>query len=1429
MQITDTASEEITIFGKGDIMQQSRTIKRRYSTLIGTIFIFVLLLLCTGTAYADTVAEGTCGENLTWNLDDEGTLTISGTGAMDDYVVNSDTTISCPWYAYRKDIIKIVASDGVTTVGKRSFDGCTRLTDVHLPDGLTTIGWYAFYGCTSLSEFPLPDGLTIIEQYAFYGCKIPTELHLPNWLTTIGGYAFSDCTGLTDVTLPDGLTTIDGYAFRNCTGITEFHLPDGLATIGAGVFSGCTNLSGLKLPNELTTISAGVFSGCINLTELNLPDGITTIGEGAFRNCTSLTELNFPDGLTSLGRYAFYGCTNLTELILPDGVTIPGDGAGVFYGCTNLSELHLPDQITTIGYMAFYKCTSLTKVDLPDRLTTIGTEAFRGCTSLTELRIPDGLTSIGDGAFNGCYSLEIIKTDNYAHWCSRDIAYSGILFQTKARLVAEEETNEVVLPEGITTIPYGTFRGNDKLTSIQLPKSLETVEAEAFDGCEALKEVEVNDLNKWCRIDFQSGTSNPLTASSNAILQLRGGTGSKVNLPEGITAIPDGSFRGWDMLSEVTLPASLQQIGAGAFAGCKGINTVNVSGLDNWLAIDFKTEDSSPLAGGTAELRIWNGSDYKSLAKETISNTTWSIPAYAFSGSKSLQTIVIPDGVTRIGTGAFASCTGLREVTIPETVEALEEKTFSGCGDLHKILIPETVTRIENDAFSRHASDLIIYGYEGSEAERYAVDQGITFLPYTEYNEIRTGTITENIRWTLTGGTTLTIEGEGDVPVYAGGESPLAAIANKVREVRVKGVTGLGDYLFQDFTDLKRVDVSLETDLGQIGANTFSGCGDVEIRCYPNCFSTVSGIVAAEPALSGVTVTKRSGSRAGNVTWMYNENTGTILLTSNGSSEFGAESEELSFWELNARRVEFSENFSCKDIPDDLFKDCTTITEIHLSPKITTIGAECFKGCTNLKTLTWYENVESIGEGAFENCRNLKGIYISGDGMIDENERQVSEETIEIPEKVLQIPASAFKNCSAVSVIDWYEDPENNSGGGTIGAEAFSGCSTMKEFWVPDHVKAVGSSAFRNCGSLEDMAFAEGLKILGSEAFYGCSKISEMTFEADLQQIGSRAIGYYEDDNGQAKANPSFRAVAPEDASVIKRYCNNNGLSFVTTAGIGGGHAEGQIYVKIAGSTTVKKNKTKKLKFKTDGKVKKVSSSGTGGVVSVTRAGKKVKFKGLRAGKVKVNLAFKMKNGETKNKSVTVTVKKSSASIEDAAAQSITADKKALTFAWYHAAGQKIQVKGVETSLGCNLSKTGIVKVSKTQKDTSATVTVTPLKAGKVTLTMSAPGDDEVFAPSNQIKITITVKAQPKTVTAKVKKLSKTKARVSWGKIAGASSYQVQVAVKKNFKGKKTYNVKSGTLKKTVKITKGKKNYIRVRYKCNGKYSKWGKTLVVKK
>ena len=139
--------------------------------------------------------SGTCGEDLTWSLDDKGVLTISGTGNMEDYTLLS----KAPWSDYSQDITSIVVQDGVTSIGDNAFINCNKVEQVSLSNDVETIGDYSFSGCTSLTDITLPNGLKTVPNGAFALCTGLKTVTVPKSVTEVGTLAFSGCTSLSDV------------------------------------------------------------------------------------------------------------------------------------------------------------------------------------------------------------------------------------------------------------------------------------------------------------------------------------------------------------------------------------------------------------------------------------------------------------------------------------------------------------------------------------------------------------------------------------------------------------------------------------------------------------------------------------------------------------------------------------------------------------------------------------------------------------------------------------------------------------------------------------------------------------------------------------------------------------------------------------------------------------------------------------------------------------------------------------------------------------------------------------------------------------------------------------------------------------------------------------------------------------------------------
>ena len=178
------------------------------------LFALIVAICATTLAWAD--ASGSCGENVTYSfVSSTGTLTISGTGDMNDYVYASQA----PWYYL--SIKKVVINNGVTSIGDYAFSECTELTSVTIPNSVTSIGNGAFGICTGLTSVTIPNSVTSIGEEAFQYCSGLTSVTIPNSVTSIGLGAFDGCTRLTSVTIPNSVTSIGDYAFDGCTGLTS--------------------------------------------------------------------------------------------------------------------------------------------------------------------------------------------------------------------------------------------------------------------------------------------------------------------------------------------------------------------------------------------------------------------------------------------------------------------------------------------------------------------------------------------------------------------------------------------------------------------------------------------------------------------------------------------------------------------------------------------------------------------------------------------------------------------------------------------------------------------------------------------------------------------------------------------------------------------------------------------------------------------------------------------------------------------------------------------------------------------------------------------------------------------------------------------------------------------------------------------------------
>ncbi len=599
------------------------------------------------------IDSGTCGNDLTWTLDADGLLSISGTGDMDNYtnVYEYGGTdyelIPTPWYGYEDAIKTVKINNGVTSIGEFAFSYFTAISDIYISSDVVYIGQCAFSGCTSLESITIPDSVISIGECAFSGCTSLTSINLPNSLTYIERGLVWGCNNLTAIDIPKSVTTIGEYAFDNCIALTNIVIPESVTDIEKNAFSYCSSLSDITIPNSVINIGESAFEGCTSLTSITIPKNVQNIGQQAFGWCSNLTEIYFLGDAPEIAKYTIEGTSGgygafadvtATAYYSGDNDTythdvlqaesyggyltwvVVYDSSIIAYGTTSGLSWTLNVEgtlkIRGEGDMGYYGeeepapwtdyTDDILNVVIEDGVTNIGNRAFYECSALTNITIPESVTCIENYAFNGCTSL----------------------------------TN-VAIPDSVTSIGWGSFYGCTSLTDISLSNNLTSIGVIAFEECTSL---------------------------------------TNVTIPDSVITIGNSAFYKCTSLTNIIISDSITSMGRYTFYGCSSLTNITLS--NNLTAIE--------------EYTFYNCS---SLTDITIPDSVTAIEKCAFVGCTSLTNIIIPDSVTSIGDSTFNGCSSLTNITLSNNLTTIENRTFNGCSSLINIIIPDSVTTIESRAF----------------------------------------------------------------------------------------------------------------------------------------------------------------------------------------------------------------------------------------------------------------------------------------------------------------------------------------------------------------------------------------------------------------------------------------------------------------------------------------------------------------------------------------------------------------------------------------------------------------------------------------------------------------------------------------------------------------------------------------------------------
>ena len=521
--------------------------KRLISLLVALCMAVTLLPVSALTAWAeDPPKSGKCGatgdgSDVTWQLTENTydsstyTLTISGSGAMEDY----SNSLSRPWSSFQQQITSVVISPGITSIGKRAFKGFSKLIHVDIANSVISIGSEAFSYCSSLTDIIIPQSVTYIGGVVFRECTNLSSITLSNNITSIGPFAFEKCTNLTSITIPGSVTAIGPNAFEDCTNLTSITIPSSVISIGWNVFDGCTSLNDIRYsgtsesvisalsgyvptrvtfnygdkvseaermitvfvktdgtltaPTTLPTVSGYEFKGW--LTKDGEPYDFTVAPTGQFTLYANWEKKPDPDPPKSgkcgaTGDNVTWQLTENTDDPSTYTLTISGSGAMEDYLMSSnqpwcsfrkqITSVVISPGVTSIGNLAFTRSCNIIHVDIADSVVSIGEQAFSDCSSLTNITVPQSVTYIDAYAFDSCTNLSSITLSTNNITSIRPYTFSGC-----------SELSSIVIPDGVTSIQLGAFSNCTKLTSITIPDSVTTIDPWAFKNCSSLTSITI--------------------------------------------------------------------------------------------------------------------------------------------------------------------------------------------------------------------------------------------------------------------------------------------------------------------------------------------------------------------------------------------------------------------------------------------------------------------------------------------------------------------------------------------------------------------------------------------------------------------------------------------------------------------------------------------------------------------------------------------------------------------------------------------------------------------------------------------------------------------------------------------------------------------------------------------------------------------------
>lgn len=454
-------------------------------------------------------------------------------------------------------------------------------------------------------------GVSSTHTYATQGEHTVT-FSFVNEVTEIGARAFKECSQLTDITYPKNITKISDWAFYG-TGLINIIIPNTVTYIGISTFCDCASSEYINIPNSIQFMGERAFGHATQgeiYIDCDIPSVASDWTESAFA-WSHISKITIGRNVKFIGDYAFVECNQVTTIVYEDGNKLEHIGKGGFGGCPLVEEMPIPESVEFIGEYAFSLCSNLKTFKMVGsgngKYIVRGNGALYDDTNLALVRYPPKneaetyeiemfRDSIAPAAFRDCNNLKTIQLPT--RYLNNKMRFGAASFCDCKNL----KTVENFSLTGITVL-NGLFRGCEKLTSIELPTTIEEIRYAAFEGCTSL-------------------------------------TGDLI-IPDNIKTIGESAFKGCTgFKGKLIIPNSVETIGDRAFKGCTGV----LEGGELYLGTGLRQ-----IGGGAFDA---GSDDYASIpssfSKIYCNTTVPPIIDYNYSSELGCEQLIVPKGYLEI-------------------------------------------------------------------------------------------------------------------------------------------------------------------------------------------------------------------------------------------------------------------------------------------------------------------------------------------------------------------------------------------------------------------------------------------------------------------------------------------------------------------------------------------------------------------------------------------------------------------------------------------------------------------------------------------------------------------------------------------------------------------------------------------------------------